>query len=170
MDKKASTMNLTIQMENPSASVSMGKIFNEDNDDTLTTKTKPVVPAVHVADGSKQNDENDDSNVPLATMTKQADIKGRALNLTNDASFVHEMAHEKAVEMINYVTTQSSVMARGMEDLSDVSMDDDDDDSVHDVHINNEATIDVNECIDNGRRYKVRDNLFLRLKTKNNAV
>lgn len=132
--------------------MSMEKLFNGNDDDISMTKNKPVP----VSD--KQIDEIDDSVVPLVAMTnKQADIKGRALNLTN-ASFVNEMANGKAVEMINYVTTQSSaVTTKGMEDLSDVSMDDDDEDSMHDMHINNEDTkIDVNECINNGRRYKVR--------------
>lgn len=146
-------------MKNQPVSVSIEKIFNEDDDDVLMTKNKPVHMTVN--GGQKQIDENDDSIVPLVAMTKQQpDIKGRALNLS-DASFTNEMANGKAVEMINYVTTQSSVNARGMEDLSDVSMDDDendDEDSMHDMHLLKENTkFDVNECIDNGKTYKVRN-------------
>lgn len=148
-------------MKNQPVSVSIEKIFNEDDDDVLTTKNKPVHMTVN--GGHKQIDENDDSIVPLVAMTKQQpDIKGRALNLSDASFMANEMPNGKAVEMINYVTTQSSVNARGMEDLSDVSMDDDDDDdgedSMHDMHILKENTkIDVNECIDNGKTYKVRD-------------
>lgn len=154
-DKKTGMTMNSVQMKNQPVSVSIEKIFSEDDDDTLMTKSKPV--HVTVNGGDKQIDENDDSNVPLVAMPKQqADVKGRALNLT-DASFVNEMANRKAVEMINYVTTQSSVTAKGMEDLSDVSMDDDDEDSMHDMHmLNEDDKIDVNECINNGKRYKVR--------------
>ncbi|XP_037041376.1 putative epidermal cell surface receptor isoform X2 [Bradysia coprophila] len=155
-DKKM-TVN-SVQMKNQPATVSMEKIFNEDDDDISMTKNKPV----RVNGGGKQIDENDDSNVPLVAMTKQADIKGRALNLT-DASFVNEMANRKGVEMINYVTTQSSVSARGMEDLSDVSMDDDDDNdenSMLHMHTHSEDTmLDVNECINNGKRYKINETM-----------
>lgn len=149
-DKKTGMTVNSVQMKNQPVSVSIEKIFTEDDDDILMTKNKPV--NVTVNGGDKQIDENDDSNVPLVAMPKQqADVKGRALNLTD------EMANGKAVEMINYVTTQSSVTARGIEDLSDVSMDDDVEDSIHDMHILNEDTkIDVNECINNGQRYKVR--------------
>lgn len=141
-------------MKSQPVSVSIEKIFNEDDDDTSMTKNKPV--HVTVNGGDKQIDENDDSKVPLVAMTKQqADVKGRALNLT-DASLINEMANGKAVDMINYVTTQSSVTAR-MEDLSDVNMDDDDEDNMHDMHTpDGDTKIDVNECINNGKRYKVR--------------
>ncbi len=147
MADKKMAMNSTVEMKNQPVPVSMEKIFDEDDDGISMTNNKPAVNS-----GGKEIDENDDSNVPLVAMTKQADIKGRALSLSN------EVTNGKGVEMINYVTTQSSVTARGMEDLSDVSMDDDDDeDSMHDIHTHNEDTkIDVNECIDNGKRYKVR--------------
>lgn len=159
-DKKTGMTMNSVQMKNEPVSVSIEKIFNEDDDDISMTKNKPVHVTVNGED--KQIDENDDSNVPLVAMPKQqADVKGRALNLT-DASFLNEMANRKAVDTINYVTTQSSVTAKGMEDLSDVSMEDDDDDSIHDMHVHDEDTkIDVNECVNNGKRYKVRqfDNL-----------
>lgn len=154
-DKKTGMTMNSVQMKTPPVSVSIEKIFNEDDDDILTNKTKPVHVTVNGSD--KQIGENNESNVPLVAMTKhQADVKGRALNLT-DASSINEMANRKAAETINYVTTQSNVAAKGIEDLSDVSMDDDEY-GIHDMHIHSEeAKIDVNECINNGRRYKVRD-------------
>ncbi|KAJ6624277.1 hypothetical protein Bhyg_17040, partial [Pseudolycoriella hygida] len=147
-EKSATTMN-SLQMNSQPMSVPIDNIFNENDDDRLMNTNKHV----RVHNGEKQIDENDDSSVPLVAMTKQH-AEGRALNLTG-ASLINEMANRKAVEMINFVTTQSSAIARAKEDLSDVSMDDDEEDSMHDMHVLNEDTeVDVNECINNERRYK----------------
>lgn len=137
-------------MKNPLISVSMEKIFNEHDDDILMTKNKPVHVTMN-GDGKQIGENNDDSDVPLVeTMIKhQPDVRGRALNLTDASS----ISNGKTVEMVNYVTTQSSDVAKGIEDLSDVSMDDDEA-NMHDMH-SEDAKIDINECISNGKRYKV---------------